>query len=540
MNLPRPELSVGEALVGLLESYGVDTIFGIPGVHNVEMYRALPRSKIRHILPRHEQGAGFMADGYARVTGKPGVCFTITGPGLTNILTPMGQAYSDSSPLLVISSSLDIGDSAQGRGRLHEMRSQLNVAQSVTPNARHATTASDVRDVMAEAFASFATSRPRPYYLEIPVDLLKSPAGAGWQARPLPRRPSPHGDLIEEAVSLLARARQPVMILGGGATGCSSAARKIAEAIGAVVMTSTAGKGIFPESHPLSAGYHLSRTGAKSLISECDVLLAVGTELSETDFWDGYRIDAELIGVSGKLIRIDLDPSSIVRPHVPHLAILSDASEALNAIAERIPATVVKSTPFGAATAQALRDAENHSDFRVSMRRILDVIRAALPPETIVASDMTQIAYAANEDFPVDLPRKWLHPVGFGTLGFALPAAIGAKFGDGKTPVACLVGDYGLQYTINELGTAVEHRLPIPILLWNNNALGQIRDDMVDKGIQPNAVTLRNPDFQILAKAYGCAAAKPKNLGDLASAIAAALKADGPTLIEMTPQMALV
>src|SRR5690348_14701794 len=170
--MSRAEHSTGEALVGLLEAYGVDTIFGIPGVHNVEMYRALPRSRIKHILVRHEQGAGFMADGYARATGKPGVCFTITGPGLTNILTPMGQAWSDSSPVLVISSALDIADSAQGRGRLHEMIDQHGAASTVTSLAMRALTPKDVRDGIAQAFANFASRRPRPAYLEIPLDLL--------------------------------------------------------------------------------------------------------------------------------------------------------------------------------------------------------------------------------------------------------------------------------------------------------------------------------------------------------------------------------
>ncbi len=165
------------------------------------------------------------------------------------------------------------------------------------------------------------------------------------------------------------------------------------------------------------------------------------------------------------------------------------------------------------------------------------MIRETLPEETVIASDMTQIAYAANQVFQVSKPRTWLHPVGFATLGFALPVGIGAKFGVGEKPVAVLHGDYGLQYTINELGTAVEHKLPIPILVWNNNALGEIRDDMVSKGIQPNAVTLRNPDFQMLARAYGAAAEKPDNLKSLSRAIAAALKANGPTLIEMTPDM---
>jgi thiamine pyrophosphate-dependent acetolactate synthase large subunit-like protein len=150
---------------------------------------------------------------------------------------------------------------------------------------------------------------------------------------------------------------------------------------------------------------------------------------------------------------------------------------------------------------------------------------------------MTQIGYAANEIFPVSVPRTWIHPVGFGTLGFALPAGIGAKFGVGTQPVAVMIGDYGLQYTLNELGTAAEHELPLVILMWNNDALGQIRDDMVMKGIQPNAVTLKNPDFQMLAKAYGCQSAKPGSLKALADAIGEALKAKCPTLIEMTPRM---
>ena len=169
---------------------------------------------------------------------------------------------------------------------------------------------------------------------------------------------------------------------------------------------------------------------------------------------------------------------------------------------------------------------------------MLEVIRASLPRETIVCSDMTQIAYVANEVFPVYEPHTWIHPVGFGTLGFGVPAGIGAKFGKPKTPVAVLVGDYGFQYTLKELGTAVEHKMPVIILLWNNESLGAIHDNMVQFGIQPNAVTLQNPDFQMLAKAYGCNSEKPETLKALGLAITAALKADGPTLIEMTPRMA--
>ena len=519
----RADLSTGEALVSLLEAYGVDTIFGIPGVHNVEMYRALPRSKIRHVLVRHEQGAGFMADGYARATGKPGVCFTITGPGLTNILTPLGQAWSDSSNVLVISSALDIGDSAQGRGRLHEMIDQRAAAASVTALHMRAYTPKDVRDAVARAFANFASQRPRPAYLEIPLDLLKQPAGDGWHARGLPMVASPSQAQVAAAIAKLNAAKKPLIVLGGGALHAGAAAIAIAEKLKAPVITTTAGKGAVPADHPLCLGYVLGRAASWEMLRQSDAILCAGSELSETDFWNDEVV------IEQNLIRIDIDASVMGRPHAAEIAILGDAREALEMIAAGVTAR------DGAA--QASFDLGEPDALRAMLAKVLDVIRAELPAETVICSDMTQIAYAANEIFPVSRPRTWLHPVGFGTLGFALPAGIGAKFGVGETPVAVLIGDYGLQYTINELGTAAEHKLPLVILMWNNDALGQIRDDMVMKGIQPNAVTLRNPDFQALAKAYGCKAEKPESLKALAAAIRAALAADAPTLIEMTPRM---
>jgi 5-guanidino-2-oxopentanoate decarboxylase len=527
----RPELTAGEALVFLLEAYGVDTIFGIPGVHNVEMYRALPRSKVSHILVRHEQGAGFMADGYARATGKPGVCFTITGPGLLNILTPIGQAWSDSSNMLVISSALDIKDSAQGRGRLHEMIDQRAAAASVTSFATRAYTPKDIRDGVAQAFARFASQRPRPAYLEIPLDLLKEPAGDGWVARGLPTVASPTEDAIAAAIAKLWKAKRPVLVLGGGALHAGAAAVKIAELLKAPILTTTAGKGAVRADHPLCIGYRLGRSEAPGFLKRSDAILCAGSELSETDFW------ADSIVFEENLIRIDIDAASLARPHMAEIAILGDAKVAL----ERIAAGLA---PHGGRPRLGIPESETDDlhklipdPTREKLAKILDVVRKALPEETVVCSDMTQIAYVANEVFPVQRPRTWMHPVGFGTLGFALPAGIGAKFGVGKTPVAVMIGDYGLQYTLNELGTAVEHKLPLIVLLWNNDLLGAIHDSMVRSGIQPNAVTLRNPDFQALAKSYGCLAEKPVSLPALAEAIARALKAEGPTVIEMTPAM---
>ncbi len=523
------ETSVGEALVGLLEGYGVDTVFGIPGVHNVEMYRALPRSAITHILPRHEQGAGFMADGYARATGKPGVCFTITGPGLTNILTPMGQAYSDSVPMLVISSTLDVKDAGQGRGRLHEMRSQLDAAASVSQVASVCYTARDVQDRIAEAFELFHTSRPRPVYIEIPLDVLKYPAGDGWTPRQRSSRMRPCEAALDEAVVVLAKASRPVIILGGGARNAGDAALEIAERTGAMIFTTIAAKGAVPASHPLVAGALLPNPAASKVIRAADAVLAAGTELSETDLWD------QAFQTGGKLIRIDLDPSSLVRPYAADVAILGDARRALEIIADSLPNGARKQGRADEVRALHAACEASHDEMRTVIKTVLDVVRAGLPADAIVASDMTQIAYAANEVLPFEQPGCYLHPAGFGTLGYALPAAIGARAGIDDRVVVALAGDYGFQYTCNELGTAAEMGKPLVVLLWNNDALGQIRDDMVNKGIQPNAVTLRNPDFAALARAYGCDALQPASLKELTAALATALSADKPVLIEIRP-----
>ncbi len=526
--------SAGEALISLLKAYDVDTIFGIPGVHNVELYRGLKQSNIRHILPRHEQGAGFMADGYARATGKPGICFTITGPGLTNIMTPIGQAYSDSVPVLVISSTLDLKDLGQNAGRLHEMQNQRNAAATVTALAATATAPQNIPELVAKALSSFSAARPRPAYIEIPIDVLKMPAGEGWSSRPLPTKPQADSVAVREAATLLKSARRPILILGGGALNCTQPATQLAEQLNAIVLTTVAGKGVIPEDHPLNFGALLPNSDTHELLAKADVLVVAGSELSETDFW------VERIHLPGKLIRIDLDPKALAGRYPATFALQADARLTLQAMVNELKKSSVSSEQVPQTDKAQLRDAlqQKQSAAAQQLQPVIETLRNALPQDTIVASDMTLIAYQANEQFPVNQPRSWLHPVGFGTLGYALPAAIGAKFGAPNRPVAALLGDYGFQFTLPELGVAVEHKQPMPVLLWNNNRLGAIEADMVRKEIQPTAVTMRNPDFQMLAKAYGCGAEHPASLSELTQAVDKALNADGPTVIEMTPAMA--
>ncbi|MGF7161921.1 5-guanidino-2-oxopentanoate decarboxylase [Rhodoligotrophos appendicifer] len=524
--------STGEALVALLEGYGIEQAFGIPGVHNVELYRALPRSSIRHVLPRHEQGAGFMADGYGRVTGKPAACFTITGPGLTNILTAVGEANSDSAPMLVISSTLDVPDLGQGRGRLHDMIDQHGAAASVAGFAAVATASKDVPDLVARALAFMRAGRPQPAYIEIPIDVLKSEAEGDWEPRSLPSRPQPDPVLIDRAAEFLLKAERPIMVLGGGAVAATEPARRIAEMVGAAVVTTIAGKGIVPNDHPLCLGAILPDPKTHKLLSEADVVLAVGSELAETDFW----LDGETIKFRGALIRIDVDAQKIASPHSAALPILADAKPALEALVAAIgrhgEAPKSRVTPSWVSAFRAEVEA-NEAPSRKMHRKVLEVVRSALPEDTIVVSDETQLAYSANQVFPMGKPASWCHPIGFGTLGYGLPAAIGAKLGKPDRPVVLITGDYSFQFTCQELGTAAEAGLTLPIIVWNSESLAEIHDDMVKKGIKPNAVTLKNPDFPALGRAFNCLGVRVTSLAELETAIKDALTAKVPTVIEV-------
>ncbi|MEM7226797.1 MAG: 5-guanidino-2-oxopentanoate decarboxylase [Pseudomonadota bacterium] len=524
--LERP---VGGALVQLLKDYGVDTVFGIPGVHNNELYRGLLNSGLRHVLPRHEQGAGFMADGYARATGRPAVCFTITGPGLANIMTPLGQAYSDSVPLLTISSALDLKDLGQGFGRLHEITDQRAAACTVTGFAATATSPAAVPQLVARAFNSFHSARPRPAYVEIPIDVLAAPASGDWRARALGALPDPEAAAVEEAARLLSEAERPMVVVGGGAIGASAPLRKLVKRLGAASLPTIAGKGVIPDSDPLCTGANLVAPEARDFLASADVVLAIGTELAETDHYSAG------LTFGGALIRVDLDPHKLADRYPADVAILADAKAVACAILDALPkGGAVRSKITADEVADLARAITASEDPAWAFRRgVLKEIRSALPDDAIVATDMTQLAYGGNQAFPVEQPRSWLHPVGFGTLGYGLPVAIGAKIGRPDRPVVAIAGDYGFQYTLNELAVAAELELPLVVILWNSQSLGAIIDDMDRKGIGHIATHPRNPDFQMLAKAYGCRPFQVTTMAGIGESLAAALTHQGPSLVEI-------
>ena len=276
-----PKRTLGSELSHALKARGVDTIFGIPGVHNIEMYRGIEEAGIRHILARHEQGAGFMADGYARATGKPGVAYIISGPGLTNIMTPMGQAFSDSVPVLVVSSCLP--PDSQIPGQLHKMKDQTGAAATVCDWSVLAPDADAAYATIDRAFAEFSSQRKRAKHLTVPIDILGETAKAAPDFTPAVAGHKPEPDQIDDLAKRLTAARRPLFIFGGGAVTASDGARRVARASGAASFTSFAGRGIIGPEDPLHFGSYLMRPDSASVIGRADLVIAVGTELAEVD-----------------------------------------------------------------------------------------------------------------------------------------------------------------------------------------------------------------------------------------------------------------
>lgn len=523
------ERPLGAQLSHMLKSRGVEVIFGIPGVHNVELYRGIEEAGLTHVLARHEQGAGFMADGYARATGRPGVAYVITGPGLTNILTPLGQAYSDSVPVLTIASCLNRADIGIGRARLHDMRDQEGAAAAVCDWSKTALDAATAYHLVDRALLEFASARPRPKAIHVPIEVLGAMAQEYPDARPLPVPPAARD--VAAAAARIAASRRPLFVFGGGAKAGWPAARAVLKRIGAASIATLAGRGIVDPADPLYLGSYLARSDAGRFMARADLVIAVGTELSETDIWREPMVE----GVP--VIRVDIDPAELADDTRADLAVLGDAAAFLEDMAERLPQKAGGWDPADIAEARSRWRAEVDAE-RPGVLRVAEALRGFLPEETQIFSDMTQFAYVATEIWDMATPGRWHHPFGYGTLGYALPAAIGGKVGTPNGPVVAIAGDYGFQYTVQELGTAVELGLALPILLWDNGKLKEIEDSMVRSQIAPNAVIAQNPDFCKLAEAYGAYAVRPASLAELATAVRAALAADRPTLIHMTPDMA--
>ncbi|MGX9791542.1 thiamine pyrophosphate-binding protein [Mycobacterium sp. MMS18-G62] len=514
----------GAAVVETLAAHGVDTVYGIPGTHNLEIYRHFPTSGIRAVTPRHEQGAGYAAEAHARVTGRPGVVVATSGPGVTNTMTAAATAYAESQPMLVLSSGMPTGTEGRDLGQLHEAKNVSAAMDQLIRWSRRVGSAAEAADAVSEAFASFTGCRPRPVHIEVPVDVLEQTWSGKPRVQAKTQPPLADPSEIRRAADALGAALAPMIVAGGGAVDAQPELTALAEALGAPVITTVNGKGAIDETHPLSVGASIRLRTAQKAAADSDALLVVGSELGDSDLWEG-QIRGHTV------IRCDIDPAQLDKNCPADHRLLGDAAATLTALLAALPADRVPATPQRAATLrtacreEALQDAGPYAEINAA-------VRAALPDDAVLTGDSAQVTYFGSVHFfDVPAPRRFCYSPGYATLGYGLPAGLGAALGRPGSPVAVLIGDGALMFSVQELITLVEQRLPIPVIVVDNGGYQEIRDQEAARGIAPIGVELRTPDLAALAVAMGAHGVRTTSTADLQDLVRNALEANGPTLI---------
>jgi acetolactate synthase-1/2/3 large subunit len=550
------EVKGGQLLVEALQAEGMDTVFGLIGSHVTEIYNALLGApQIRHIAVRHEQAAAYMADGYARATGRPGVCVVTAGPGATNTLTATATAFADSSPTLTIAGQVPSHVLGLGKGVFHESPDQLGIFRPVTGWTGRPRTAGEIPRLVHAAFRALRGRRPRPAYLEIPCDLLEGTTKREpWEPRAvrLPRAPEAE---VRKAAACLRESAAPALWAGGGVirSGASEELRALAETLGAPVFTTCNGKGAIPADHDLALDYWLPAADhgapprqrrrrhdlaldcrlpagpAVDLLNMADLVLAVGTRFTAMAT-GGWRIALP------RLLQVDIDPSEIGKNYPVEVGLVGDAKIVLRQIREALAKGGFGERPSRAADVARVRGlvhAEAEHRFPEALRLLRDV-RATLDRDAIVVCDITTLATLGRRYFPVYEPMTFLCPLGFGTLGYAFPAALGAKVGQPERQVVAVCGDGGFLFNAQELATAVQDRLSVVVLLINDGGYGAFREWQRKHGSERvKAVDLLTPDFMLLAQAFGAVGMRAKGLEDVGPLLKAACKETKPVLLEV-------
>jgi thiamine pyrophosphate-dependent acetolactate synthase large subunit-like protein len=525
------ERTGGEWVVEALRAEGVRHVFGIPGIHNLAVYDALLRqTEIAHVLTRHEQGAGFMADGYARASGRPGVVLVTTGPGATNALTPLVEAYAGSQPLLLLMSDIPAALIGQGVGALHEVPNQIDCFRPVCRWAETLGAGRDIPGAVQGAFHLFRTGRPGPIALSLPTDLLTAPVAARLTPPGQGRRPPCDVRLLETAARSLRMARRPLLVAGGGVVAAEAGAELVAlaERLGAPVVTTVMGRGAIAERHPRWLGVLSNKHASQPALEAADVVLAAGCRFTHRST-RGLLLDLAF-RPDQTLIHLDLDPGVLGKLYTPTLGIVGDARDGLAGLLAALGPGPAAEWDW---SWLAARRAARSPRYTETIDRLLGILRARLADDAIVVSDQTGINYWMEWHFPVLAPRTFLYPVGSATLGYAVPAAIGAKIARPDRQVVAVAGDGGFLYSVNELATAVKYRLPIVFLVLNDDRYGAIKWLQEKIFGRWGETDLANPDFPALARAFGAAGARVAGLEALGSALDRALAHPGPTLLEL-------
>ena len=522
-----PMMTGAQALIAQLVAEQVEHLFVLPGVQIMNALDALheQRDHISLIHTRHEQATTYMADGYAKVTGRVGVAMVVPGPGALNAASGLGTAYASSSPVLMISGQ--IPSAAQGKrlGELHEIDEQLDVFAPITKWSHRVASAEDIPEAVHEAFRQLKTGRPRPALLEVPPDILAASAEATIIDAESYAAPAADEAAIARAAAFLSKAERLVIIAGGGTVDYSAELIALAEWLQAPVIMSQQSKGVIPDDHPLSLGVSYVVGPLKECLAMSDAVLAIGTRLAIRD----YDSDA-----MPPVVHMDIDASEIGKVYATEVGIVADAGRAMAQLLDALRGCGAARAPRGeevTARRRAFRD--RIRAMAPEQTAMIDTLRAVLDDDAILVSGITNIGYWSNVIYPAMRPRGTVTSSYFGTLGFAFPTALGAKIAHPDRQVVALCGDGGFMFSPQELSTAMRYGINVVVIVFNNNAYGASRWDQMHRfGERFIATDLHNPDFVKLAESFGAIGMRcdPAGLGEM---LEKALAADAPVLLEV-------
>jgi acetolactate synthase-1/2/3 large subunit len=518
-------------LVEMLDRLEVELVFGLPGVHNLPIWKALFESDIRLVGVRHEQTAAYAADGYARATGKLGVSLVTTGPGAANTLGATGEAMAAGSSTLVIATDVSTALRREGvyRGTLHETRDQTAMFRPVTKDARLLSTADEIGDAVLAAGAAALAAPTGPVYLGIPTNLLSEPVSARSVSAitPRPADPRPSTADLDRARALLARAERPLIWAGGGAlrSGAGPVVGDLAVKLAAPVLTTYMGRGLLPPGHPCAVPGPVHAREVGDLWDEADVVVAIGTD------FDGTNTQNWLMPAPPALISINVDETDANKSYPSDITLIGDARVVLEDLVSEVPSREGlpelerRLASVGASVAAWIEDDDEQA------ARLLDIVHRALPPEAVVVTDMCIPGYWLGGYWRVPRPRKLGYPLGWGTLGFGFPASLGAGLA-GVGPTVCVIGDGGFMYACGELATVVEARVPLTIVLVEDGGYGMLRFDQLLAGEEPFGVDLVQPDFAALAGSFGVPATTIDGFGpEFEQALVRSVASDEPEML---------
>jgi acetolactate synthase-1/2/3 large subunit len=520
-----PRMTGGEALVKQLHREGVRVVFGLPGVQLYGAMAALRDEKdIRFVLTRHEQATTYMADGYARAGGGFGVALVVPGPGVLNAGAGLSTAYSCSSPVFLVAGQVPRRFLGKDVGVLHEINEQLDAVAPITKWRTRVLEVPEIPAAVHEAVRQLKTGRPRPVHLEIPPDTLEEEGEAELLSPVTIERPAAPDADIERAARLLLSAARPIVYAGGGvhASGAHEALAAVAEYVQAGIVQSAEGKGAVSDHSDLSLGATLwPKNPLREYLDAADVVFAVGSRCALAAFQP-----------SQKLIQLDVDGAEIGRNHRVEVGLVGDARVTLERLLERLRSDAPP-RPSRKREREQLREALAALDTQEPNSSILRALRAGTPEDAIVIAGMTQIGYYSRPFWPVYRPRTYLTSSYSGNLGFEVPTALGAKVARPERPVIAITGDGGFMYNSQELSTAVREKINAVIVLFNDEAYGNVARDLDESWGGAHGAAVTNPDFMKLADAYGVAglrASRPTEVGDL---VRKGLGMDRPVLIEV-------